>query len=438
MKLRLIVETGIPSVKRLSGAVSISILSAVVFLFTGFSRQASLRAQAEGLKESAIEEFRKADYPSAIEFMKRAAAENPGDPEVYYYLGYFTHYLCYDSVPLAGFDLERSDEVLEYLAKAVELDPGYGNAYYFIGAERGARARIHLFQGDVDAAREELIKGRDEGGYPDWLIEYGRNTLKSCSKNAILFLGGDADTNPVQYLQIVESFRLDVTALPQALLNRPWFAKMTAEGVEGGCRPAPISWTEYQIMNMHPYKWESNEMTVEISPEIRRIYGIEDEFFVWKMTPDISEGLMDAGSALAADIIVTNRWERPVYFSLACGKDFGLRNNFQLSALAWKLVPGGTEGSGLAVDEDAVERVLLDSKNFTDLNSVKDKGMPRVSRMLLNYPAALYRAGLYYLERGRKDEARRILDLFEEVGFEELIEMSDVTPHFESMKDELD
>ena len=56
---------------------------------------------ADALKEKALAQFEKADYAAAIAYLEQARAAAPNDAEVYYYLGYFTHYLCYDSVPLA-------------------------------------------------------------------------------------------------------------------------------------------------------------------------------------------------------------------------------------------------------------------------------------------------------------------------------------------------
>ena len=55
------------------------------------------------LKEQALEEFKNENYPKSIELLKKAEKETPDDPEVYYYLGYFCHYLAYDSRPLKGY-----------------------------------------------------------------------------------------------------------------------------------------------------------------------------------------------------------------------------------------------------------------------------------------------------------------------------------------------
>ncbi len=147
---------------------ALSLLFVPVFwaLFVGVA----LPAQEVNLKQKAAAEFQRGDYPKAISLLKQAVAESPNDAEVYYYLGYYTHYLCYDSRPLTGYSERKSDEILGYLHKAVELNPGYGNAYYFIGAEYGVRAWNAMRRRDINKMRKEIRTGREQGGYPDWLI----------------------------------------------------------------------------------------------------------------------------------------------------------------------------------------------------------------------------------------------------------------------------
>ena len=114
----------------------------------------------------------------------------------------------------------------------------------------------------TDFFKNELINGKKSGGNPDWMLEYGRNLLKSCEKNAILFLSGDLQVNAVFYVQIVEGYRKDVLPIPPFLLARPWYAKLLKEGVPGVWDKAPISWTEDNISDMHPYQWR--DQIVEI------------------------------------------------------------------------------------------------------------------------------------------------------------------------------
>jgi len=358
---------------------------------------------AESLKELALAEFDRADYSAAIEYLERALVAAPDDAEVHYLLGYFTHYLCYDSMPLSGFGRDKSDEVLEYLGRAVELDPSLGNAYYFIGAEYGARARDELQSGDVRAAAEQFRAGREAGGYPDWMIEFGRNLLKSCRRDAILFTGGDADSNPVEYLQIVEGFRTDVTVIPLALLSRPWFVRLLKEGLEGAVTAAPVSWTDRQIMNMHPYKWKANKVRIPVVERARKEFDSPHRVLEWEVAPG-ADGRLDAGRAAFADILVTNRFERPVYFSSGVSNSAfdGLETLVQITGIARRLLP---VEAPVAVDVEATADVMLDPGNFTAVPGVSERDMPRASRLLVNYYVSFLNMALHY---SRADDAAMV------------------------------
>jgi tetratricopeptide (TPR) repeat protein len=122
----------------------------IFFIFVYLLSLSSLCAQEINFKEQAISAFRKGDLNHAVELLEQAKNTHPNDAEIYYYLGYFSHYLAYDSRPLIGHDKNYSDRILIYLNKAVELDPNFGDAYYFIGAEYGARAIQYLQEGNED------------------------------------------------------------------------------------------------------------------------------------------------------------------------------------------------------------------------------------------------------------------------------------------------
>jgi len=358
---------------------------------------------ADALKEQALAEFKKANYTAAISYLQRAREAAPNDAEVYYYLGYFTHYLCYDSVPLGGFGREKSDEVLGYLRRAVELDPELGNAYYFIGAEYGARARDELKDDNAAGAAEQFRMGRDEGGYPAWMLEFGRNLLKSCEANAILVTGGDPGTNPVQYLQLVDGYRTDVSVVPMALLERPWFVALLKRGLDGAVRPAPMSWSERQIMDMHPYKWQTNTIQIPIADEARQKHGAQHESIGWELTAG-ADGRLSAGRAVFADILVTNRFERPVYFSSGVSASVfdGLGRYVQVSGIARRLLPIEAPGD---VDVDATAKLMLEPGNFDAVPSVRTQNMPRVSNLLVNYWASYLYLALHY---SRADDAAMV------------------------------
>jgi tetratricopeptide (TPR) repeat protein len=393
-------------------AASLAAFGSLVFVLT-VAVQAPAQEQPKTLKELALDEFKNAHYEAAIDYLKQALAGSAGDAELYYYLGYFTHYLCYDSVPLSGFDRRKSDEVLHYLEKAVEIDPHYGDALYFVGAEYGARARQEMWKGDAGRAAEEFRRGQKAGGYPDWMIEYGRNTLRSCGKGAILITGGDAETNPVEYLQCVDGYRIDVTVIPLSLLDRPWFIGLLERGATGMLTPAPISWTTEQIESMRPFKWKKTTLLIPVPEEVRGMYQTDNKLIEWEVSPNLGRGgeppdLLSAGRAAFLDIVRTNEWKRPIHFATGCPPAAweGLERYVQLYGFTERLVPFDPSTD---LDVDFTKSILFDDKNFTSLPTLGRSDMPRVSGVLQNYRAVFFALAAHYADAGDAEGARTVL-----------------------------
>jgi tetratricopeptide (TPR) repeat protein len=409
-------------------AIPVQCSLVVVFALLLSALFAPLMGQHETLKEKALAQFENANYPAAIEYLQQALADSPNDADIYYYLGYFTHYLCYDSVPLTGFGRAKSDEVLRYLEKAVKLDPHYGNAYYFIGAEYGARARDQMQRGNMAGAVEEFRSGRQTGGYPDWMMEFGRNMLRSCAPNAILFTSGDFDANSVEYLQCVEGYRTDVTAIPLALLERPSFVALFKRGATGIMAPAPISWGDEQIAEMHPYKWKKNTIRIPVPEEIGRAQATGQTDVEWELSPDLGLGkelgLLSAGRAVFADIVLTNRWERPIYFSTGCPPRAweGLASNLQSCGIAYRLLPFAPPTS---VDVETTTALLLDQRNFQFLPTLRDSDMPRVSVVLQNYRASFLSLAQQHIRQGEFVQAKAVLAAMNKLVPEDILPISE-------------
>ena len=85
----------------------------------------------------------KEQYHAAIALLEKAVKKTPEDAEIWYYLGWFNHYLASDSRPLTGCDyLTHSQKVFEYLNEAIRLNPQYGDALYFYAAECGTNVDL--------------------------------------------------------------------------------------------------------------------------------------------------------------------------------------------------------------------------------------------------------------------------------------------------------
>ena len=387
----------------------------VFFIFVCWSFIGSLHGQQADLKNEALAAFRKADYKTAIDLLKQAKDKDPDNAELYYYLGYFSHYLAYDSRPLIGYDESYSDKVLQYLNKAIELDTDLGDAYYFIGAEYGARAIQALQEGNentyISAYQSAFIKK----AFPKWLIEYADNILKSCDEQAILFVGGDAEFNPIQYLQTVKNYRKDVTVIPLGLLDRPWYVKRLAHGLKNILSKAPISLSDKQIFDMHPYKWDTLTIEIPINQQMKQELSLGAlTKMKWTLAPDLRSGnrtYLNPGKAVLANIVETNHWERPIYFSLGCHPRFsaGLDEYLMLDGFVNKLLPIKTKDTEFAINPDKIERILLVAANFKNLSDVEYHNMPRVSNILLNYYQVLYKLAQYYHQNNQNQKIRDIV-----------------------------
>ncbi len=398
--------------------------------------------QDSSLKELAIEEFKKENYPKAIELLKSALKESPDDSEIYYYLGFFTHYNAYDSRPLAGYDSSYSEIVFKYLDKAIELNPNYGDAKYFYTAECGTAARRALKIGNNTGVKEFYERAFKKGGFPDWVIEFGKNILDLCDKNAILFTAGDFDLNICWYLQLCEFYRTDVSVIPLALLDRPWYAIKVKNG--GLFTKVNMNISDEQLIDMHPYKWESLTISLDVPGNLKDKYKLNNEYKMdWVVEPDYSsnrfaskniEGepakkrtYLSGQRAVLLSIIETNQWERPIFFCSGFSPYFlaGLNTNFQNCGLVSKLLPLNTINTEWEIDVKKLESIVFDA-NLKDYKSVIVSNQPRVSGSVgFYYPFTYYTLAKYYNSKGNSEMIDKLITEYENklmIGFNKEIE----------------
>ena len=389
-----------------------------------------LYAQETNLKQKAIEKFKEGEYTEAISLLKKAALVTPDDAEVYYYLGRYSHYLCYDVGP-RKYDEGKSNEIIRYLDKAVSLDPHLGNAYYYIGVEYGVRGHFAMIEGNIKKAKKEFRLGREKGGYPYWLLEYARNMLSSCDQNAILFTGGDAEANSAWYLQLVENYRRDISVIPIGLLNFTPFVLFAKKGLDGVLVGIPISKTDEQIRKAQIIKWKPQKIKIPINKIALNRFKIPGKITAmeWELKPDIirdSTGFLMPGTAYIVDIVKTNKWERSIYFTVGSPQKqrAGLNSHLQLCGLTYRLLPVEAEKYGMSINPAKIESVLLNQKSYSHFNDVEEHNMPRVSFILNNYRVILIRLAGFYLEKGDMEKAGDVLEKMQEYMPEALFPMA--------------
>jgi len=103
--------------------------------------------------------FQMKQLEKAKEFHMKAAELEPNNPDPYYSVGNINWLLCYDKanpIPPAK-KAELVEEGLKYLNKAVEIDPNYYNAYFYMNLLYRQKAQVV-----VDETVEKNPKLKDQ------------------------------------------------------------------------------------------------------------------------------------------------------------------------------------------------------------------------------------------------------------------------------------
>lgn len=294
-------------------------------------------------------------------------------------------------------------------------------------------------------------------------IEFARDYLESCPKNAILFTNGDNDTYPLWYAQNVEKLRTDVRVINYSLLGASEYAdQLRAQTYES----APIKFilepedyrtgtrdyvSVYEDKNRFDarayYELKDIIRFVASDNDADKIPGNDGSLMSYiptkklKITPDINVFIKNGwehptdtisrvnellfefpGNAayknglLLLDIIASNINERPICFTTTTGPDvyMNLMPYFELRGLVYRLVPHKTDPIG----ENAYGRVNTDTLSKLLINTYTWGGMEKgpffvdekASLVPDNMRTQFFRLAYAYIQEGKKEEAIKTLD----------------------------
>ena len=214
--------------------------------------------------------------------------------------------------------------------------------------------------------------------------DIGANYLKSVAPNSILFTYGDNDSFPLWYVKDVEGFRTDVRVSNLSYIQAGWYIEMMRQkAYESDPLPFSLTADKYiegkriqmpvdnrvekpveikqvvdfagiddkkaqldltgrgDYLNYLPV----NKFVIDVDPKVVMSNGTVKEYLrdslltpiIWKY----SESEAFKGDLAIMDMLSTNNWKRPVYFSTTVPSTQykGLEKFFVQEGLAYRIVP---------------------------------------------------------------------------------------------------
>ena len=271
--------------------------------------------------------------------------------------------------------------------------------------ERFNRRLIEAMRyGNVERMRIILRRAGAEDAIPDWLMEYNRDLLSSCGRDAILFTSGTLDTIAGWYLQQIDRYRCDITIVPAGMLSSPWFVLALAErdSIVMQCLDPGmprIDIIEGGIPDTAPGQLPPGKSGGRAIP--------------FDSTLNTASNFTPASISWLMHLIGKNGFRRPVHLSLLCAAKLFTRpgDEFTLAGLTYRLAEEESR-CDVAATEAVLERAL---GRFT-FDTDEYLATKEADRIIMQYAFLCKEVAAVHHEQGHYSRERDLIDTMRELA----------------------
>ncbi len=345
----------------------------------------------------------KPDYSTAYRILKNQVKQYPNNAELHYFFGYTIDRMnAFDGSTMFELKKEKTLQASAHFETVNKLEPVYKgeivilDPYAKLSSVWGSLAQAYLFRKLKDSAAWAFKEGKKRGAFIEPVLEYNRQLLNSCAKNAILVTFGDNITIPAWYLQEAENYRTDITIVDASLINTSWYSKYLKNdrGLRIGFSDKEIDSIDY----------------VEFKPRFITISNLnkKEEKFTWELRPTYLNNYILKGDRILLNILKENLFNRDIYFSYNSDSTWNLflENYFMEDGLVNKILKKGTDINAVA------DSVSVNLKNYTiDKLSTAEITKSKDAIQLLNTYRWMYYTNIVrLLNNKQKRKAGRLKD----------------------------
>jgi hypothetical protein len=191
------------------------------------------------------------------------------------------------------------------------------------------------------------------------------------------------------------------------LFNVSWYIKQLKNGYPFGENNLFMMLTDAQIDSLRPIHWKEKVMEIPVKKDPLNKPGK----IQWMMKPTFQDKAIRVQDTMMVQVLNSNNWNRPVYFSTTVYSvnEIGLDKYLSLEGLVYKLI--SHEG------KTSAEKLYSNLTKVYTYNGVNDEHISyvdEIANLYQNYRDAFITLASLYDEAGQKSKVKEVLDMMDE------------------------